>query len=153
MNISQLNSVDSLSESDLFAVWQAANSDTRKVALSVLLAFIEDNLTPPGSDVTQYAAPSASGFDIAIAPVTNGQNMYLLLTPTGEFAAGTITLPNVATCVDGQTVLVSTTQAVTALTINVNGANGAPGAPTTLAANAFFKLRFDGVFNNWYRVG
>jgi hypothetical protein len=27
------------------------------------------------------------------------------------------------------------------------------GAPTTLAANAFFRLRFDGVFNAWYRIG
>lgn len=151
MNISQLNSVDSLSASDLLAVWTAANSDTRKASLSTLLTFLQANLTAPGDDMTQYAAPNATGFSVSIAPVVNGQNVYLLLTPTGAFAAGTLVLPPVANCVDGQTFLMNTTQAVTALTLNGNGAT-VVGGPTTLAANAFFKLRFDGIFKNWYRV-
>lgn len=152
MNISQLNSVDSLSASDLLAVWVAANSDTRKASLSTLLTFLQANLTSPGDDMTQYAAPNATGFSVSISPAVNGQNVYLLLTPTGAFAAGTIVLPPVDNCVDGQTFLMNTTQAVTALTINGNGAT-VVGGPTTLAANAFFKLRFDGIFKNWYRVG
>lgn len=152
MNISQLNSVDSLSASDLLAVWVAANSDTRKASLSTLLTFLQANLTSPGDDMTQYAAPNATGFSVSIAPVVDGQNVYLLLTPTGAFAAGTLVLPPVANCVDGQTFLMNTTQAVTALTLNGNGAT-VVGGPTTLAANAFFKLRFDGIFKNWYRVG
>lgn len=152
MNISQLNSVDSLSASDLLAVWTAANSDTRKASLSVLLAFLQANLTDPGDDMTQYSAPAATGFSVTISPAVNGQNVYLLLTPNAGYAAGTIVLPPVANCVDGQTVLCNTTQAVTTLTLNGNGAT-VVGGPTTLAANAFFKLRFDGVFNNWYRVG
>lgn len=153
MNISQLNSVDSLSASDLLAVWVAANSDTRKASLSTLLTFLQANLTSPGDDMTQYAAPNATGFSVSIAPVVDGQNVYLLLTPTGAFAAGTIVLPAVAECVDGQQVLVSTTQAVTTLTVSGNGATSVNGAPTTLAANAFFRLRFDGIFKSWYRVG
>lgn len=153
MNISQLNSVDSLSVSDLLAVWTAANSDTRKASLSVLLAFLQANLTAPGNDMTQYSAPNASGFSVTIAPTVDGGNVYLLLTPTGAFAAGTIVLPAVAECVDGQQVLVSTTQAVTTLTVSGNGAAAVNGAPATLAANAFFRLRFDGVFKSWYRVG
>lgn len=152
MNISQLNSVDSLSASDLLAVWVAANSDTRKASLSTLLTFLQANLTSPGDDMTQYAAPNATDFSVSIAPVVDGQNVYLLLTPTGAFAAGTLVLPPVANCVDGQTFLMNTTQAVTALTLNGNGAT-VVGGPTTLAANAFFKLRFDGIFKNWYRVG
>lgn len=152
MNISQLNSVDSLSASDLLAVWVAANSDTRKASLSTLLTFLQANLTSPGDDMTQYAAPNATGFSVSIDPVVDGQNVYLLLTPTGAFAAGTLVLPPVANCVDGQTFLMNTTQAVTALTLNGNGAT-VVGGPTTLAANAFFKLRFDGIFKNWYRVG
>ena len=153
MNINQLNSVDTLSASDLQAVWVASNSDTRKASLSTLLTFLQANLTAPGDDTTQYAAPNATGFSVTIAPPVAGQNMYLLLTPTAGFAAGTIVLPAVASCVDGQTVLVSITQAITTLTTNGNGATAVNGAPTTLAANAFFKLRFDGVFKSWYRVG
>jgi hypothetical protein len=54
--------------------------------------------------------------------------------------------------VDGQQLLVSCTQAVTTLTVAGNGST-VNGAPATLAANAFFRLRFDGVFKAWYRVG
>ena len=153
MNISQLNSTDSLSASDLLAVWAAANSDTRKASLSTLLSFLQENLTSPGDDMTQYAAPNATGFSVTIDPVVDGQNVYLLLTPNAGYAAGTIVLPAVAECVDGQQVLVSTTQAITTLTVSGNGATAVNGAPTTLAANAFFRLRYDGIFKSWYRVG
>jgi hypothetical protein len=47
---------------------------------------------------------------------------------------------------------VNTTQAVTALTVAGNGAT-VNGAPTTLAANGFFRIRFDAVLDVWYRVG
>lgn len=152
LNISNLSSTDTLSASDLLAVWASGNSDTRKASLSTLLAFLQENLTSPGDDMTQYAAPNATGFSVSISPIVNGQNVYLLLTPNAGYAAGTIVLPPVANCVDGQTFLMNTTQAVTALTINGNDAT-VVGGPTTLAANAFFKLRFDGIFKNWYRVG
>lgn len=153
MNISQLSSMDTLSTSDLLAVWAAANSDTRKASLGVLLTFLQANLTAPGDDETQYFAPAATGFTVTITPTTNGENVYLLMTPVAGYAAGTITLPPVANCVDGQQVLVSTTQAVTTLTVGANGATAINGAPSTLAANAFFRLRFDGVFQSWFRVG
>lgn len=153
MNISQLSRADSISLSDLLIFWSSVNSDTRAGSVSLLLDLLQENLTAPGDDMTQYAAPNASGFSVGIAPLTDGQNVYLLLTPTGAFAAGTIVLPAVAECVDGQQVLVSTTQAVTTLTVSGNGATAVNGAPTTLAANAFFRLRFDGIFKSWYRVG
>lgn len=105
-----------------------------------------------GALVTQYAAPAATGFTVLIAPVDAGDSIYLLLTPNAGYAAGTITLPAAATCVDGQELLVTTTQLVTALTVAGNGST-VNGAPTTLAANGFFRLRFDGVFKAWYRVG
>jgi len=153
MNISNLSSLDSLSASDLLAVWSAANSDTRKASLSVLLAFLQESVQIPSADLTQYESPGASGFNVAIAlSEIVGQPLYLLLTPDAAYAAGTITLPARALCVDGQTLLVSCTQAVTALTVAGNGAT-VSDAPTTLAANAFFKLRYDGVNMTWYRVG
>ena len=48
--------------------------------------------------------------------------------------------------------MVSCTQAVTTLTVSGNGST-VNGAPTTLAANGFFRLRYDGVFKAFYRVG
>jgi hypothetical protein len=65
------------------------------------------------------------------------------------YAAGTIVLPAVPT--NEQVVNLNTTQAVTTLTVNGNGKT-VTGAPTTLAANAFFTLRFDATTNAWYRV-
>jgi hypothetical protein len=78
--------------------------------------------------------------------------VFLLLTPGGTYATGTIVLPALAECADGQEVLVTCTQIVTALTVSGNGST-VNGAPSALAANGFFRLRFDGVLDSWYRVG
>jgi len=151
MQINQLDRATTLNSGDLVVIFSTSNGDARAAAMSVLLDFVQQNTTQPGNDMTQYASPNASGFNITIAPVTTGENVYLLLTPTAGFAAGTITLPALTSSVDGQQVLVSCTQAVTALTVAGNGAT-VNGAPTTLAANAFFRLRFDHINNSWYRT-
>jgi hypothetical protein len=152
MQINQLSAQDTLTASDLFAIWSSSNGDSRKVAASVLLAYLQANLTSNGSMQTQYYAPAATGFSVTINPVTDGGSVLLLLTPAGTYAAGTIVLPALAECVDGQEVLVSCTQIVTALTVSGNGST-VNGAPTALAANGYFRLRFDGVLSSWYRVG
>jgi hypothetical protein len=151
-DINQLSQVDSVSAGDLTVIFSTPNGDTRAASMSTLATFFQSQLTEGNGFQTQYAAPNATGFSVTIAPVTTGGDVYLLLTPTGAFAAGTTVLPELASCVDGQQVLVSCTQAVTALIVSGNGAT-VNGAPTTLAANAFFRLRFDGVFNAWYRIG
>lgn len=128
------------------------NGQDRKMSVDQLATLLESELTPGAGLITQYAAPNATGFNVVIAPPTDGASMYLLLTPGGAYAAGTITLPAQALCIDGQELLVSCTQAVTALTVAGNGST-VNGAPANLAANGFFRLRFDGVFKAWYRVG
>jgi hypothetical protein len=152
MQINQLSRADTVTAGDLAVIFSTNNGDARAAAMSVLLAYFQDNLTASGSFMTQYASPNATAFNVTISPATNGENVYLLLTPTAGFAAGTITLPALASAVDGQEVLVSCTQAVTTLTVAGNGAT-VNGPPTTLAANGFFRLRFNGVNNSWYRVG
>lgn len=129
-----------------------AQGQDARCSLQDMAAVLQTLLTASGGLITQYSAPSATGFAVQIAPAVNGASVYLLLTPAAGYAAGTITLPAQAQCTDGQELLVSCTQAVTALTVAGNSAT-VNGAPTTLAANAFFRLRFDGVFRAWYRVG
>jgi hypothetical protein len=150
--INELTSVDEVFAGDQVPVYSSDNGDARKASLSVLAAYIQTLLTAGGGYMTQYAAPNASGSNTLIDPGEDGDSVFLLLTPTGTFAAATITLPVKAECQDGQEVLVSCTQIVTALTVAGNGAT-VNGAPTTLAANGFFKLRFDGVYDAWYRIG
>lgn len=142
-----------MSASDLLALFSNSIGNDAAATLGNLLTWLQSQLTSSGSYVTQYAAPNATGFSVLISPFTTGGNTYLILTPVAGYSAGTITLPAVAACVDGQEVLVSCTQSVTTLTVSGNGASAVNGAPTTLAANAFFKLRFDGVVKAWYRVG
>lgn len=154
--INELTRAADLSAGDLLALFSTQNGDARAAAVSVLQAYLQENLnfSNNGDYATQYAAPSATGFNVAVTDgADNNTNVHLILTPLAGYAAGTITLPAKAGLVDKQEVLVNCTQAVTALTVALNGASGAIGAPTTLAANAFFRLKYDAVTFNWYRVG
>ena len=148
--INQLSAVDSLSDSDLLAVFSTSNGDARKAALSVLVSYLAGKIAANDNKVTQYSSPNATGFNVQLN--NSGVGTWLILTPLAGYAAGTLTLPAVANCVDKQEILVNTTQAITALTVAGNGAT-VNGAPTTLAAGGFFRLRFDGVTDTWYRVG
>lgn len=151
--IDKLSRVSTLTTADLVALFSNSLGNDAAATLGTLLTFLQEQLSSAGVLVTQYASPNASGFTVLIAPPVAGQSMYLLLTPLAGYAAGTITLPQQATCVDGQEVLVSTTQLVTALTVGGNGATAVNGAPTTLAANAFFRMRYDAIAKSWYRAG
>ncbi len=150
--------IANLTEAALSLASQIPFGDTtsgndRRAAVSALIDLIQENLTSAGGFMTQYSAPNATGFSVTIDPETDGQPVHLLLTPAATYAAGTIVMPALAECVDGQEVLVNCTQIVTTLTVSGNGAT-VNGAPTTLAAaNAFFRLKFDGVFDAWYRIG
>lgn len=153
-SINRLAPVQTLSAADFIALYSSSLGNDARATLATLLAWLQSQLSAAGTFITQYAAPNASGFNVLIAPPVNGQSVFLLLTPNAGYAAGTITLPAQATCVDGQELLVTTTQLVTALTVAGNGATAVNGAPTTLAApNAFFGMRYDGPAKSWYRVG
>jgi len=148
--INQLSSTDEVQPGDQVPIYSAANGDARKASLSLLKTFFQEGITAADDKITQYAAPSATAFSVQIN--NDADSVWLVLTPTAGFAAGTLVLPAVANCVDRQEVLVNCTQAVTTLTVSGNGAT-VTGAPTTLAANGFFRLRFDTITDTWYRVG
>lgn len=146
-SINQLSALDQLSPGDQLAVWATNNGDTRKASVNLLTTYLQGALSLPGALVTQYAAPSASPFSVTVAQ----GDTWLLLTPTGTLAAGTIVLPSAPT--DKSEVSVNCTQIVTALTVSAGGTT-VTGAPTTLAsANQFFTMRYDAATSAWYRVG
>ena len=151
-DINQLTAQDTLSASDLLPIWSGENGDTRRVSLGTLLTWLVSQLGSAAGMITQYAAPGATGFSVSLAPPVNGTSVFLLLTPLAVYAAGTIVLPAQSTCIDGQEVLCTTTQAVTALTVGGNGAVAVNGAPTTLTANGSFRLRYDGISRSWFSV-
>jgi hypothetical protein len=148
--ISQLSTVSEVSGGDLFPLYSSSDSDTRKVSATTLKSFINEDVVATDDKVVQPSAPTATGFTVTI---TDGpDSIWLVLTPSAGYAAGTITLPALANCVNKQEILVNCTQSVTTLTVSGNGAT-VVGAPTTLAANAFFRLKFESVLSKWYRVG
>lgn len=150
-----LDTVDSVSSSDLVVLWVTGSSPPYFGAtISVLADAIEPLLTQPGAFSTQYSAPSATGFTVTVVAGSAGStDIRLIIQPLAGYANGTIVLPAASTCVDHQRIRVTCTQAVTNLAFTLNGASGNLGAPTTLAANAFFEIMYDLPNLNWIRVG
>lgn len=148
--INRLSAVDDISAGDLFPVYSQESGDARKASASLVREFMQEGITAADDKITQYAAPSSNGFSVQIED--DSDSVWLVLTPTGTFATGTIVMPANANCVAKQELLVNCTQIVSALTVSGNGST-VTGAPTALAANGFFRLRFDDVTDTWYRVG
>lgn len=153
-DINQLSSTDTLSAGDLLPVWKTNNGDTRKAAMSVLQAYMQNNLTFPTATgqaqfVVQYASPVATGFTVTLP--SNSNNQWLILSPTGAFAAGTITFPPIASLADNQEIIITSTQAITALTISGNGAT-VIGAPATVAQNGSYRFKYNLLGTAWYRL-
>lgn len=148
MSIERFSLIDTVTASTNFAV--NVNGQDYRVLAGTVSDFVKTAVSAGDGKVIQYAAPASTGFTV---PITDSSaSVWLVLTPSGTLAAGTITLPAVANCVESQEVLVSSSQIVTALTINTNGAN-IIGAPTTIVVGGFFRLRFEPVLKTWYRVG
>ena len=154
-DINQLSTSDTLTAGDLLPIWRANNSDTRKTSLTTLQAYMQANLTFPSvaagvsQFVVQYAAPVATSFTVTL--LNNSNNQWLILSPTGGFAAGTITFPLLANLADNQEILIVSTQAVTALTISGNGAT-VSGAPAGISANAGLRFKYNALGSIWYRL-
>lgn len=150
-SIGRLTRTDTVSASDVVPVYLQSTGDARGAAMSVILSYVQANILIPSPEVqTQYAAPAAPGFSIQITD--SSENTHLIMSPPGTIASGTLVLPLAANAIDKQTVLVSTTQAITALAFNINGAISIIGAPTGLDANDTFMLKYDDPTSTWYMV-
>lgn len=90
-----------------------------------------------------YQAPT-TGFSYTFAAGTT----VLVMNPAGTLATGTITMP--AAPADGMTISFSSTQQITALTVNANTGQSIVGAPTTMLAGgaATFVYRLSNT--TWY---
>ena len=148
MAIERLSLLDTITANTYFAV--NVNNQDYRTAAGTVAEYIQAQGAAGDGKVIQYAAPSSTGFTTNITD--SSASVWLVLTPSGTLAAGTIVLPAVGNCVESQEVLVSSSQTVTALTVSTNGAT-IVGAPTTISSGGFFTLRFEPVLKTWYRVG
>lgn len=88
----------------------------------------------------------ATGFSITLSA-----SVHLTpLNPAGTLATGTITMP---VGVNGFRCRVSTTQTITALTVNPDAGHSILGAPTTLLAGQSFEMFYDTSITTWLPYG
>lgn len=156
-DINRLTVQDTISVGDTIPFYSAGNASPRGISAGNFAEFVQSQTSESGGLLTQYATPTATGQTTTVVPPTQGASVWLEMTPQGAYAAGTVLLPSAAVAIDGQEVLVTSTLAVTTLTVQFVNAAGATvtvtGAPTTLAANGFWRMRFDAVFKLWIRIG
>jgi hypothetical protein len=148
-NINQLSGLSQLSGGDLIPVYVPNNGDARKVSVTQLLQYFQQTFSAPTVATNLYTP--GTGFNITV-PTPVSEQQWMIIQPAGTLAAGTVTLPLNTGVPDGTEVRVTTTQIITTFTLALNGALAAFGAPTTLAANAFFTMRFYQATNSWYRI-
>jgi len=142
--IRDLTSVSEIKAGDSFPFWSQGSGDTMRASSDVLKSYFHPTA---GNDVTQYAAPTATGFSVTVSGI---EDAWLILTPIAGYAAGSVVMP--IDPENQQRVTVSCSQSVTTLTVSGNG-KGIAGAPSTIAANGFFCMRYDDVLGTWFRVG
>jgi hypothetical protein len=147
--INQLSPLSQLSGGDQIPVYVPNNGDARRVSVTQLLQYFQQTFAAPTVATNLYTP--GTGFNITV-PTPTTEQQWMLIQPAGTLATGTITLPLNTGVPDGTQVLVTTTQIITSFTLSLNGAAAAFGAPTTLAANAFFTVRYYQATNSWYRV-
>jgi hypothetical protein len=149
--INKLTRTDSVSAGDVIPVYVQNQGDARGASMTVIAEFVQAGLVMSGTDfVTQYALPPGSGFSVQVN--NSSENTHLIMSPSGPFAAGTIVFPALANLIDGQQLIVNTTQIVTALTLNGNGAS-IIGTVTTMGINDAFMYKFDLASTSWYLIG
>jgi hypothetical protein len=146
--INQLPVLGQVSAGDQIPVYTPNNGDARRMSISSLLAYFQQTFAAPALASNLYTP--GTGFNIAVPTPTDQQ--WILIQPAGTLAAGTVTLPLNTQTPDGSEVLVTTTQIITTFTLAANGAAQLYGAPTTLAAGAYFRMRYVQATNSWYRI-
>lgn len=146
--INQLPAVSTATGSDLLPIYSSSNGDARKMSLTTLMTYFRNTFTSP-TVVTTISTP-ADGFTITLPD--DSTNQWALIRQTVNCATGTVILPLVTNCADGQEIQVTTTLQVASFTVNGNGATAVYGAPLVLAAEDNFKLRFNITTLSWYKI-
>jgi len=147
--INQLPVLSTISSGDQLPVYSPNNGDARRTSIGSLLTFFQQSFASPTLAVNLYVP--GSGFNITVpTPVSNDQ--WMLLQPAGTLATGTITLPLNTGVPDGTSVLITTTQEITSLTIALNGASAIFGGVSFLAAGSATAIRFYQPTNSWYQI-
>ncbi len=145
--INQLPTAQTITSSDLQAIYQSSNGDARKVSIGQMLSYYTKAFVNPAYP-PQISTPS-DGFNLVMEE--SSISSWFLMRPITGITTGTIVLPSSDVTVDGQEIIFSSTQQIATLTINGNG-QVVNGAPSSLGADNTFRLRFEQQTKEWYKV-
>lgn len=147
----RINQTDALEIWDQFVLYKGGCTDFRSVPQDVVLDWILENIPviTPASGIIQLFNPNA---DFTVPVTNNPISTYLVMNPSIGIANGAITLPPLAELTDGQEVLVTSSQQISNLTVDGNGA-ALIGVPNAMAASGFFTMKYEKVSQTWYRRG
>jgi len=140
--------------SDLIALWETNNGRTGSTSLTLLLELFQNNLTFPDAGRpeadTQYSSPTSTGFTVAMND--NNSDTHLILTPSTGLAAGTIVFPSSTSARDKQIISINTTNQITTLTLDQNGASGLYGDISSMGADDYVSYKYDSILDAWFRI-
>ena len=108
--IYQLSLLSQVSAGDQIPVYSPQNGDSRRLPMSALLSYFQQQFAAPTLATNIYVP--TTGFSIA-APTPVAQQQWILLQPAGTLASGTVVLPLNTATPDGTEVLITTTQQIT----------------------------------------
>lgn len=147
----RLNITDKIGDCDSVVIWSANNQDYRGAPVDLLIDKIQESIKKvdyPPINIQRFNPNANFTLDIENHEV----GTYLILNPSVSITTGSIKMPERYTVTDGQVLLVACAQQVNNFSVDGNNAL-VIGAPNALAANGFFKLKYDKLSNTWYRVG
>lgn len=147
----RLNTTDTLEAGDQIVLFRTKNCDYRAIPFDSLVQLILEQVPTPVYQAATIQPFNPNG-NFTKEIDNNAAGTYLVMNPSTVIAAGTLVLPSINSIVDGQEVLVTSSQQITDLTIDANGAT-VIGAPDAMGATAFFKLKYEELSQTWYRVG
>ena len=131
-------------------IWDNENSAWKVSSFSEVFALFNESFTNVVLEADSQNSAPVTGADITVG--VNNNDTHLILTPAGTLATLTITLPDVSNLRDKQTLLVTSTQVITALTVTATGSS-VNGTPTAMTAGGYFTLKYDLTLGTWNRIG
>lgn len=147
--INQLPLLSQVSPGDQLPIYSPNNGDARRLPISSLLTFFQQNFASPTMAVNLYVPVSPFAINL---PTPVAEQQWALLQPAGTLATGTINLPVNTLTPDGTEILISTTQTITSLSIGLNGAVALYGSILSLSGGSAVRLRYYEATNSWYQI-
>lgn len=132
-----------------FLTYMASVDDVRQISQAEFLKYLQGLFTSEALKKTIYTP--ANGFNIYVTDDAHAPSdwRWVVLRPAALLSTGTLVLPSPSEAIDGQEILFTTSQQITTIAIDGNGAAEVNGVNTFLAAGAKFRLKYEAQTSSW----